>query len=71
MPKIAKSAIGLWGRIHIADCPYCHGKHYHDGYEPGETVKAECCDGQYILDCCRVSMSVAAPSACQRMLDNA
>jgi hypothetical protein len=64
---IAKGAIGLWGRIHVNDCPFCHGKHYHDGLEPGDTVLAGCGVGKYKLDCSRVSMSCAAPSAVERL----
>jgi hypothetical protein len=53
----ARGAIGLWGRIHVADCPYCHAQHYHDDVEPGDTVTAVCCMGEYILDCSRISQN--------------
>jgi hypothetical protein len=46
----AQGAIGLWGRIHVADCPYCHAQHYHDDVEPGDTVTAGCRMGEYVLD---------------------
>ena len=47
---IAKGKIGLWGRIHVDDCPHCHGKHIHDDVNPDATVDAPC-GATYTLDC--------------------
>lgn len=63
---IAKGAIGLWGRIHVKDCPYCHSEHYHDGVSPNDEVVAACGQGKYVLDCSRISLSCACPSALER-----
>ena len=68
----AQGAIGLWGRIHVDTCPFCGGKHYHDGVEPGDAVVSGCGIGEYTLNCERpntgwsptaLSSSTAAGSA--------
>lgn len=59
---IVKGKIGLWGRIHV-ECPYCHKEHSHNNAKHGDTVQSLCNVGDYTLDCSRISLNVAAPSA--------